>query len=148
MFDNLRRAYAYAVDHEPSERGLIRIYLAMVAALKEGGKPFAKLYTDELRSWCKATRENADRTRGVAASIDPDFFDRNRAVIIGTPVNYLDLGQRELGVEKAIEDAHRDKKRLGEGAVRLDEAANSLDQFCCLADYVADNRKTILLRST
>jgi hypothetical protein len=143
-FDNLRRAYAYAAYQEASHRRLVRMYQAIVAALKEGGRPFALLCLADLRTLVVETRAEASSARTRAADIDPEFFERHRIDFVRYSVDYLHYEQNQEAVDQSIADAEEQKSQLLENSAVLEKWADHMESFCRFVEYVVNHRDEIL----
>jgi hypothetical protein len=139
-FDNLVRAYNYTEAHNTDDRLLIRMYQAVVAALKEGGRPFAHLYVGDLYAVASEARAEAALLRDTAASIDPRFFEEHRNDVLRYAIDWTHYDLLEEVVDKTIEDEKKRKDSLLAEAMRLEKAAGHMESLCLLVRNLAEHR--------
>lgn len=142
-FDNLMRAYNHTEAQDNDDRLIIRMYQAIVAALKEGGAPFAYLYVGQLYAAASAARGEAALLRDTAAAIDPQFFYEHRGDVIRHAVDWGHYYQLEESVHKTILDAEQRKEALLTRSVNLEKAATHMEVFCSLVRHVSEHRQEL-----
>jgi len=70
--DDLAKAHTYAEKSDPPRCPVIRVYQALIAALRQGGRPFADLFLREMRDAAKGARSDAALAREEAEAIERD----------------------------------------------------------------------------
>jgi hypothetical protein len=143
-FDGLRRAYSYAIKQESDQIEQIRPYLALVSALKEGGKPFADLYIGEFRRRGEDETRKAADARRASDSCDPDFFERHREDVTRSAIDQGHYYLLQVSVDEAIEIEKRRKQEFLEEAAISERNAIRIEGFCRFVELVASNRARIL----
>ncbi|GLH75070.1 hypothetical protein GETHLI_35730 [Geothrix limicola] len=142
-FDNLKRAYNYTEEKNTDNQLVIRMYQAIVAALKEGGRPFAYLYVGDLYAVASEARGEAALLRDTATAIDPQFFEEHRGDVVRYAVDWDHYYQLQASVNKTIENEEQHKEELLTKAANLEKAASYMESLCSLVRKVAENRKEL-----
>jgi len=142
-FDNLMRAYNYTEPKNTDIRLVIRMYQAVVAALKEGGRPFAYLYVADLYAAASKGRGEAAHLRDSAASINPEFFEEHRSDVVLHAVDWAHYYQLEESVNRTIVGEKDRKGALLAEAVKLEKAAGQIEALCSLVRNVAERRDAL-----
>lgn len=138
-FDSLRKAEVYAGADAVSQLPLIRIHLALAAALKHGGRPFAELYVNRMRLAEPELREAALRARREAESLgesaaEKDFRERAER---GWGLNSMQ--QRVASRQAQMRRETRQEKLIAD-AERLEKDADQIMLFCDFIIAVATRR--------
>lgn len=143
-FDSLRRARAYTSAKGLPHRRLVRMYQALVAALKEGGRPFALLYVRDLRSLSSQVRKESLTARKQAAELEPESYEEHREAVVRYSIDYFDYYDNIAAIDKCIGDEERLKQLLTERAVALETWSERMDSFCLFVEHVCKHRDEIM----
>lgn len=146
-YDKFRQAEIYAGERDSEP---IRFYRAVTAALMSGGRPYAELYIQQSEMASELARIEAKVALAEADEIDPEWWETHRRDDVRWAVDYEDYSNRNMAVNKNIDDAKEERLALKRKADELTEAANRLDRLCwwieCLARQTAEFHETLTRR--
>ncbi len=124
--DSLRVAYEYARKTDSSKLTLIRAYQALIAALLVGGRPYLKLYLQDLRNRAK---DEVQRTTAEADEAEANPINLDRRPVMPVP----EVGNRRGNPLAYVQVARENRiERLRAKAKRLLLAAEQVELFCIL----------------
>lgn len=130
-FDSLRKAEAYTGTDAVSQRTLIRMYLALAVALKQGGRPFAELYVKRMRLIERELRGVSQAARREAESLRETDFERGqREQWERRQDSYPDQLERRVGSSFSRAQRESQRGKLLADAKQFETDADQLVLFC------------------
>ncbi|MCK4409926.1 MAG: hypothetical protein KAW67_07560 [Candidatus Eisenbacteria sp.] len=145
-FDRLRTAYEYASLRDRANCLTVRLFQSIVAALKEGGAPFAEQYVDDLRVLVCDSLERARVLHQEAQAIPLESREDVVDAVFDSPPDAFMQPAILAGALQEWEDRRARKEALAGAAADSANDAEALDRFCSLVERFRDNRRMLLRR--
>jgi hypothetical protein len=144
--DDLAKAYTYAENSDPPQCLVIRVYQTLIAALRQGGRPFADLFSRDLLAEAETARRESSDTRDEAERIgrrDPATIEKLRdSWIEATPA--FDGAHRPVSMAGFQEMLTGREAHLLTTAAKLDRKVKAWQSFCAFIDILAAHRAEVL----